>query len=69
MKFGRSLASAVVGLFFMFFVALDLVLFGVVPLDSVVVTILLVLGLVGGALLGWFAAGRARPAVPPSAAP
>ena len=40
MKVGRTIAVAVLGFLFMLFVAVDLVLFGVVPLNSVVVTIL-----------------------------
>jgi hypothetical protein len=50
--------TAVVGLLFMLFVAVDLVLFGVLALDSIVITALLAVGLVGGGALGWFAAGR-----------
>ena len=66
MKFGRALVSAVVGLLFMLFVALDLVLFGVLALDSIVITVLLVVGLVGGGALGWIAAARHQHAAPPA---
>lgn len=52
MRVGRSIAAAVVGLLFMLFVALDLVLFGVLPVNSVVVTILPLIGLVIGLTLG-----------------
>jgi hypothetical protein len=42
----------------MFFVALDLVLFGVLALDSALVTILPVVGLLVGGALGALAAQR-----------
>jgi hypothetical protein len=58
MKVGRSIAVGVLGLLFMIFVALDLVLFGVVPLNSVVVTVLPVVGLVLGLVLGAMAGNR-----------
>ncbi len=58
MKVGRMIAVAVLGLLFMLFVALDLVLFGVVPLNSVVVTILPLMGLVLGGFLGAMAGKR-----------
>ncbi len=68
MKIGRMIAVAVLGLLFMLFVALDLVLFGVVPMNSVLVTILPLLGLVLGGFLGAMAGKRqtAADAVPPS---
>ena len=52
MSYGRIVLSAILVMFLMLFVAIDLVLFGVIPLNSVVVTILPVVGLVVGALLG-----------------
>lgn len=58
MKIGRMIAVAVLGLLFMLFVALDLVLFGVVPMNSVLVTILPLLGLVLGGFLGAVAGKR-----------
>jgi hypothetical protein len=58
MKVGRIIAGAVLGLLFLLFVAVDLVLFGVVPLNSVVVTILPAIGLVLGAVLGALAGNR-----------
>ena len=58
MKVGRTIGTAVVGFLFMLFVAVDLVLFGVVALDSAVITVLLAIGLVGGGVLGWLVAGR-----------
>jgi hypothetical protein len=42
----------------MLFVALDLVLFGVIALNSVLVTLLPIVGLVGGGALGAIAARR-----------
>lgn len=59
MKIGRIIGVAVLGLAFGFFVGVDLVLFGVVPLASSVVTVLLVVGLVAGGVLGWLS-GRRR---------
>ena len=58
MKVGRMIGVAVLGLLFMLFVALDLVLFGVVPMNSVVVTILPLLGLILGGVLGAMAGKR-----------
>ena len=58
MRVGRSIAVAVVGLLFMLFVAVDLVLFGVIPVNSVIVTILPLLGLVVGLALGLSAGDR-----------
>ncbi len=60
MKVGRAIAGAVLGFLFLLFVGADLVLFGVVPLNSVVVTILPAVGFVLGAVLGGLAGGRAR---------
>ena len=51
----RIAVIAVLGLLFMTFVALDLVFFGVLALDSVMITVLMVIGLVGGGVLGWLA--------------
>jgi hypothetical protein len=61
MHIGRVISTAAIGLFFMLFVAVDLVLFGVVALNSPVVTVLVVVGLVAGGALGFLAARR-RPA-------
>ena len=58
MRVGRSIAVAVVGMLFMLFVAIDLVLFGVIPLNSVIVSILPLLGLVVGLALGLAAGDR-----------
>lgn len=69
MKVGRMIAVAVLGLLFMLFIALDLVLFGVMPLNSVLVTILPLVGLVLGAFLGAMAGKRQTAAeqAPPAA--
>jgi len=58
MMVGRTIASALLGAFFLLFVAIDLVLFGVVPLNSVVVTVLPLLGLVAGVVVGVIAGRR-----------
>lgn len=60
MNVGREFGVAVLSMLFMLFVAIDLVLFGVLPLNSVLVTVLPVVGLLsGGALV---MARRNRPA-------
>ncbi len=59
MKVGRIIAGAVLGALFMLFVALDLVLFGVLSLSGVMVTLLPLVGLVAGGVLGGLA-GRRR---------
>lgn len=68
---GRTASGALWGFLFFLFVALDLVLFGVVPLNSPAVTILPLVGLVGGVLLGRAAAtaGAAAGAPLSTAAP
>jgi len=58
MSYGRVVLSAIPTMFLLFFVAADLVLFGVLPLNSVIVTILPLAGLVLGALLGVMARKR-----------
>ena len=63
MSYGRVVLSAFLALFLGFFIAADLVLFGVVPLNSVIVTIVPLAGFVIGALLG--AMARKRQSVPP----
>ena len=55
MSYGRIVLSAILAMFLLLFVAVDLVLFGVIPLNSVIVTVLPLLGLVGGAALGMLA--------------
>jgi hypothetical protein len=58
MRVGRTIAVAVLGFLFMLFVAADLVLFGAIPLNSAVVTILPLLGLVVGVVVGIVAGDR-----------
>jgi hypothetical protein len=59
---GRPILGAISGLLFGLFLGLDLFFFGVIPLDSIVITALVVIGLVGGLALGllapWGRAGR-----------
>lgn len=52
MSYGRVVLAAILAMFLMLFVAADLVLFGVIALNSVIVTLLPLAGLVVGALLG-----------------
>lgn len=60
MKVARLIGTAVLGFFFFGFVAIDLVLFGVLALNSVMVTLLPFIGLLLCAVLG-ILASRARP--------
>lgn len=56
---GRPVLGAIAGLLFGFFVALDLVLLGTIPLSSLLLVVLPILGLVGGTALGrWSPIGR-----------
>jgi hypothetical protein len=58
---GRPVLGAINGFFLGLFLALDLLFFGVVQLDSVVITILPVVGIVAGIALGfWGPLGRSR---------
>jgi len=52
MHVGRIIGTAAIGFLFFMFVAFDLVLFGVVGLNSVVVTLLPLFGLLLGGALG-----------------
>jgi hypothetical protein len=69
--FGRLLLGAVVGFFFGLFGAATLVLFGVLPLASVLVTILIAAGLVLGAIWARWAplGGGSTPTPTPAPAP
>lgn len=58
MKVARGIAGAVVGLLFGLFIGLDLVVFGIVAVDSAAVTVLAGIGLVAGAALAALAAGH-----------
>lgn len=66
MKPGRIIGTALLGFSFLLFVALDLVLFGVLPLNSVLVTLLPAIGLVAGAVLGGMASKRTAAPPPPA---
>jgi hypothetical protein len=58
---GRPVLGAVNGFFLGLFIAADLLFFGVVRLDSVVITILPIIGIVVGIALGfWGPLGRSR---------
>ena len=60
---GRPVLAAISGLFLGLFIALDLLFFGIIPLDSVMITVLPVLGLVLFPLLAIVAPiGKGRPA-------
>lgn len=59
MHIGRIIATAVVGFLFMLFVALDLLVFGVIALNSALITVLPLIGLVLGGVLGALAGRRA----------
>lgn len=58
MNVGRIIGTAVLGFLFFLFLAVDLVLFGIVALNSALVTLLPVLGLIAGAVLGGIAGRR-----------
>lgn len=58
MKVGRIISTAVLGFLLFLFVGIDLVLFGVVALDSIVLTLFPLLGLVVGTALGVTASKR-----------
>jgi putative flippase GtrA len=58
---GHPVLGAINGFFLGMFVALDLLFFGVVQLDSVFITILPIVGIVVGIALGyWGPLGRSR---------
>lgn len=69
MKIGRAIAAGILGMLFMLFVAADFVLFGVIPLNSVLVTILPGVGLVLGVVLGVLAGSRQQRLVAAAATP
>ena len=67
--FGRIILGILVGLPFGVFLAATLVLFGVLPLASILVTIIMALGLILGPIWAkWapFGGGRATPPAPPA---
>lgn len=55
---GRPILGLVSGLLFGIFLALDLMLAGVVPFDSVMVYVIPLVGLAAGLGLGWWAPVR-----------
>jgi hypothetical protein len=67
---GRPVMGAIFGFLFFLFVALDLLFFGVIPLNSVLITILPLVGIVLGlvwAMLGPLPGRRAPgPSTPPA---
>jgi hypothetical protein len=68
MHIGRIIATALLGFLFLLFVAVDLVIFGVIALNSVIVTLLPLIGLVGGGVLGALAGRRQAARSEPSTA-
>jgi hypothetical protein len=72
MKFrGHPILGAIMGFLLFFFLAMDLLFFGVIPLKSPVITILPIIGIFAGLAWAYFAplGGRKAPAVdaPPTA--
>lgn len=65
MRVGRMTAAAVVGFVFLLFVAIDLVLFGVIPLNSPLVTLLALVGLIAGPAIVAMGASRGSATAPP----
>ena len=57
---GHPILGAIVGFLLFLFIAIDLVLFGVISTYSNVTTILALVGIVVGALWGWWAPFRPR---------
>ena len=67
MKVGQVIKLAVLGFFFFFFVAVDLVLFGVIPLNSAMVTLLPLIGMLLCGLLGVLASRGGKAPAPAAA--
>ncbi|HNJ97219.1 MAG TPA: hypothetical protein PLV13_03790 [Ilumatobacteraceae bacterium] len=67
MKVGQIIKLAVLGFLFFFFVAVDLVLFGVIPLNSVMVTLLPLIGMLLCGLLGVLASRGGKAPAPVAA--
>jgi hypothetical protein len=67
---GRPVAGALFGFLCFFFIALDLLFLGVIPLKSAVITVLPIVGIVLGLVWAKFAPlpRRGAPSVPPPAA-
>ena len=65
---GRPVMGAIFGFLFFFFIALDLLFLGVIPLNSAAITILPILGIVAGLVWAKFAPlDRSAGAPPPPA--
>lgn len=64
MKVAQVLKLGVLGFLFFLFVAIDLVLFGVIPLNSVMVTLLPLIGLLLCSVLGLLASRGRSPVAP-----
>ena len=64
MKVARLVLAPLAGLFFFLFIALDLLLFGVIPLSSNLIPGLAIAGLVIGFLIGVYGLFRSAPAAP-----
>jgi hypothetical protein len=64
---GRPVLGAISGFFLGLFLGLDLMFFGVVPLDSAVITVAPVLGLVIGVALAFVAPFARAKTGPPAA--
>ena len=64
---GRPVLGAITGFFLFFFLALDLLFFGVIPLKSPIITIMPILGIIVGLVVARFAplGGRSSTAPPP----
>ncbi len=58
MHIGRIVGTAALGFLFLLFVALDLVLFGVIALNSALITLFPIVGIVAGGVLGAVAGRR-----------
>jgi hypothetical protein len=57
---GRPVLGAVNGLFLGLFLSADLLFFGVIRLDSAVITVLVAAGIVSGIVLGWWGPRAAK---------
>ena len=60
---GRMIGTAIVGMVFTAFIAVDLILFGVIDLSGPALVVALIIGLIGGGAGGWTVQrNRRRPA-------
>jgi hypothetical protein len=70
MKFrGRPVMGAIFGFLLFLFVALDLLFFGVIPLNSALLVVLPIVGIVVGLVWAYFAPLSGRSAPSPQASP